>query len=348
MRLLKLTENGEFSLTKDIIDDIPEYAILSHTWGDDEEEVTFKDMVEGLGQGKAGYRKVLFCSQQATRDNLEYFWADTCCIDKSNYTELTEAITSMFRWYQNATKCYVYLEDVSLNGHDQASQSSWEPAFRGSRWFTRGWTLQELIAPPSVDFFSQEGIYLGTKKSLELQIHEMTGIGPEALLGHDLSAFSIQERLSWAKDRETKRQEDKAYSLLGIFDISMPPLYGEGIRSAFRRLKDEIDKHARGYQLDDLSGFSYTSTESHGTNNNQGVAVSSNHNADFIDSGGLASKISVRAVPQRPMVESKKFGCDNQFHLPLGIDNAETYLIPLEGSSIDPSGGMYIHLNCLS
>ena len=119
---------------------------------------------------------------------------------------------------------------------------SWESAFRKSRWFTRGWTLQELIAPPSVEFFSSEGKRLGDKKSLERQIHEITGMAVQALQGRALSEFSVDERLSWAEKRETKREEDKAYSLLGIFDIYMPLIYGEGMDNAFRRLREEIDK----------------------------------------------------------------------------------------------------------
>jgi hypothetical protein len=242
MRLLELESNGELSLTKDLINNIPSYAILSHTWGDDDEEVTFKDLTERAGETKAGYRKIRFCGEQAARNNLRYFWVDTCCIDKSNNTELSEAINSMFRWYRDATKCYVYLEDVSTNRHDQIDTPShvWEPAFRRSRWFTRGWTLQELIAPPSVEFFSLEGKLLGDKMSLERQVHEITGIAIQVLQGNALSKSSVAERMSWAETRNTTREEDKAYSLLGIFDISMPLIYGEGVKSAFRRLQVEI------------------------------------------------------------------------------------------------------------
>ena len=244
MRLLQLKTNGEFGLTKDLIHNIPPYAILSHTWGNDDEEIAFKDLAEGCKNTKAGYRKIQFCAEQATRDALQYFWVDTCCIDKSNNTELSEAINSMFRWYRNAAKCYVYLSDVSTNEHNQNNWSpqSWEVAFRKSRWFTRGWTLQELIAPPSVEFFSSEGKRLGDKKSLEQQIHEVTGLAVQALQGSALFKFSIAERMSWAEKRETKREEDKAYSLLGIFDIHMPLIYGEGMKNALRRLREEVDK----------------------------------------------------------------------------------------------------------
>jgi hypothetical protein len=144
MRLLELKNNGEFSLTKDLIDNIPPYAILSHTWGEDDEEVTFQDLTQGAGKIKAGHRKIQFCAEQATRDGLQYVWVDTCCIDKSNNTELSEAINSMFRWYREAAKCYVYLSDVSTynsDENDEFSGSLWGLDFWKSRWFTRGWTL---------------------------------------------------------------------------------------------------------------------------------------------------------------------------------------------------------------
>jgi heterokaryon incompatibility protein (HET) len=158
MRLLKPDNTGEYSLTEDlpVSDDIPRYAILSHTWGAYMEEVSFKDMMDGTGQSKPGYDKIRFCGEQARRDGLQYFWIDTCCIDKSNSTELQEAINSMFRWYRDAAKCYVYLADVSrpaLDADITSSQLPWEMSFRKSRWFTRGWTLQELVSPASVEFF---------------------------------------------------------------------------------------------------------------------------------------------------------------------------------------------------
>jgi hypothetical protein len=244
MRLLQVNENGEFSLTRDFINNIPRYAILSHTWGDDEEEVTFKDLENGSGKTKSGYKKIQFCGAQASRDGLRNFWVDTCCIDKSNSTELSEAINSMFRWYSNAAKCYVYLSDVSAIGLDPIDESLqlWEPAFRNSRWFTRGWTLQELIAPPSVEFFCSHGRRLGNKKELEQQLLEITGIPASALRGTPLSEFTVNERMSWACTRTTHREEDKAYSLLGIFDICMPLLYGEGLGKANIRILKLIEE----------------------------------------------------------------------------------------------------------
>jgi len=240
MRLLQVDENGEFSLTKVYVNDTPPYAILSHTWGDDEEEVTFKDLKKGSGKKKSGYKKIQFCGAQASRDGLQYFWVDTCCINKSDLTELSGAINSMYRWYKKAAKCYVYLSDVSVIGLDPIDESLqlWEPAFRNSRWFTRGWTLQELIAPPSVEFFCSHGRRLGDKKGLEQQLVEITRIPASALRGTPLSEFRVNERMSWAESRTTHRAEDKAYSLLGIFGIYMSPRYGEGWgKESIRMLK---------------------------------------------------------------------------------------------------------------
>jgi len=246
MRLLQYTKDGDFGLTEFFESDIPEYAILSHRWG--AEEVTFADLINNTGKSKAGYNKIRFCGEQAMRDNLYYFWVDTCCIDKSNSTELAEAINSMFRWYRDATKCYVYLSDVSrprINSADGFNEA-WESTFRKSQWFTRGWTLQELVAPGSVEFFSNEGELLGNKSSLERHICERTGIPVKALRGISLSTFSVTERMSWAASRETYRQEDKAYSLLGIFDVNMPLIYSEGKDKAMQRLREEIEKASKG------------------------------------------------------------------------------------------------------
>ena len=154
MRLLNVNGDGRFTLTTFIGKQIPSYGILSHTWEKNDQEVTFQDLQKGEGSSKPGYRKIRFCGDQAHKDGLKYFWIDSCCIDKSNSTELHEAINSMFHWYQNAAKCYVYLSDVSAV---KSTQLQWQSAFVRSRWFTRGWTLQELLAPRSVEFFSRDG-----------------------------------------------------------------------------------------------------------------------------------------------------------------------------------------------
>ncbi|KAH7327105.1 hypothetical protein BKA65DRAFT_62245 [Rhexocercosporidium sp. MPI-PUGE-AT-0058] len=241
MRLLQYNSDGNFSLTEFFDNAIPEYAILSHRWGT--EEATFEDLQKGIGTKKAGYEKIRFCGERARGDGLKYFWVDTCCIDKSSSTELAEALNSMFRWYRDAARCYVYLLDVSAvkqKAGDTSTECTWESAFRDSEWFTRSWTLQELLALCAVEFFSQQGKRLGDKEILGRQIQEVIGIPISALEGAPLSQFSIEERLSWAENRQTTRPEDKAYSLLGMFGIHLLPIYGEGKEHAFRRLKKEI------------------------------------------------------------------------------------------------------------
>ncbi|KAM3066213.1 hypothetical protein ACMFMG_012117 [Clarireedia jacksonii] len=247
MRLLQYSETCRFTFTKDFIgdDQIPPYAILSHTWGPSNEEVTFEDIVNGTGEVKPGYEKIRFCGEQARQDSLLYFWIDTCCIDKSNDAELSRSINSMFRWYRNATRCYVYLSDVSrcsISGNHKCTSRLWESDFRKSRWFTRGWTLQELLAPASVEFFSRERKRLGDKSSLRTQICERTNIPHIALQGHSLSQFSVEERLQWIQHRQTTLEEDKVYSLLGIFDVYILPIYGEGLASAHARLLEDFYK----------------------------------------------------------------------------------------------------------
>ncbi len=245
MRLLEYQSDGSFHLSHQFLnDDLPPYAILSHTWGKESEEVIFEDMVSGSGQVKVGYQKLRFCGDQAKKDGLRYFWVDSCCIKKSSDSELSESINCMFHWYQRAAKCYVYLWDVSITKRkrgDEKAQDTWEQAFQQSRWFTRGWTLQELLAPASVEFFSKEGSRLGDKQSLEQRIHEITRIPVLALRGPVLSQFSADQKLDWAKNRKTTREEDWAYSLLGICGISMSVIYGEGRTNAVRRLRKEID-----------------------------------------------------------------------------------------------------------
>lgn len=241
MRLLYYT-GSRLSLTKYLpSNEIPPYAILSHTWGQDTDEVTLKDLEDGVAEGKPGYEKIMFCGNQASRYGLKYFWVDTCCIDKTNQTELTESIVSMYRWYQKSTVCFAYLSDVSSQGgNSQQSPPAWDKALRKSRWFTRGWTLQELLAPASVEFFSEDSVCLGNKKSLEQQIHDITGIHALALRGGVLSQFDIEERFRWTESRTTSREEDLSYCLFGIFDISLPVIYGEGKNRAQRRLRQEI------------------------------------------------------------------------------------------------------------
>ncbi|KAM0432370.1 hypothetical protein ACHAPT_004913 [Fusarium lateritium] len=217
-------------------DQIPPYAILSHTW--EAQEVTFHDVELGKATGKKGWAKLKGSCYMASKNGFDYVWLDTCCIDKTSSAELSEAINSMYRWYQEAAVCYVYLADVSeLSG------------LPGSRWFTRGWTLQELIAPSSIIFFSRMWEELGTKATLNEVISERTGI-PKAILSgnQDLETASVAQRMSWAAERRTTRREDVAYCLMGIFNINMPLLYGEG-EKAFIRLQEEIMRVSDDHSL---------------------------------------------------------------------------------------------------
>ena len=248
MRLIEIKGFGELSLTKNFTEDIPRYAILSHTWGDDDDEVTFADFIAGAGLSKAGYRKIEFCRKQAVKDGLRYFWVDTCCIDKSNPAELSEAINSMFHWYRDAVKCYVYLIDVSTCGPgagESIPRSVWGLEFRQSRWFTRAWTLQELIAPATVEFFSREGQRLGDKRSEEASLEQITGIPVEVFRGKSIAEYTVNQWMIWATERRAKRKEDEAYCLLGIFNVHMSLKYGEGRAKAFARLQSKIQKHSQ-------------------------------------------------------------------------------------------------------
>lgn len=236
MRLLNVET---FQLEEFFYDDPPPYAILSHTWGKDSEEVSHRDVLDGkLSHGSTRPSKVSGCCAQAKKDGFRYVWIDTCCIDKTNSTELHEAINSMFRWYQNAAICYAFLSDVPARTDPRKPGS----AFLSSRWFQRGWTLQELLAPLNFRFYDARWQCMGTKGALCDAVEQITGIPTPYLLGiADFRQASVAQRMCWAAPRSTKRQEDMAYCLLGIFGIFMPLIYGEGDK-AFRRLQEQIMK----------------------------------------------------------------------------------------------------------
>ncbi|KAK0638976.1 heterokaryon incompatibility protein-domain-containing protein, partial [Cercophora newfieldiana] len=245
----------------DAFDDnaLPKYAILSHRWGD--EEVTFSDMRPGTPRSavakKKGYQKIQACAAQALQDGFEYFWVDTCCIDKSSSAELSEAINRMFRWYRDSSICYAFLHDVpslpqKTSGISLFATPTWKKEFfKKSVWFTRGWTLQELLAPRSLVFYSRDWMAVGTRASLALEISAVTRIPSHVLNTGDFSGTSVAQRMSWAAGRQTARTEDRAYSLMGLFGVHMPMLYGEG-EHAFIRLQQEIIRSS-----DDLSIFSW-------------------------------------------------------------------------------------------
>jgi hypothetical protein len=210
--------------------DVPAYAILSHRWKKDE-EVSFGGLKEPHPYSdRSGYKKIKDCCKKARERRLAWIWVDTCCIDKKSSAELSEAINSMYIYYSRAKVCYVYLYDVtSLENFDQSS------------WFTRGWTLQELLAPAKMHFFNHVWKPIGSRRSLASRIEKITGIDGKALQDLNLANYCVAEKFSWSAKRQTTREEDRAYCLLGLFQINMPLLYGEGTR-AFRRLQEEIMK----------------------------------------------------------------------------------------------------------
>jgi hypothetical protein len=249
MRLLTIDDNGRFILERFAKDRIPPYAILSHRWSiDGKDEMTFEEMYKGVyDERKSGYKKLQFCRTQAKADNLHYFWVDTCCIDQSNQNELSNAIYSMFRWYQKAVKCYVYLADIYIGERDsEAIRIAKDSILPKSEWFSRGWTLQELLAPGIVEFFSQDGVKLGDKNSLKRQIMETTGIPIPYLQGRSFSHLDSEQIFKWVDQRKTTKEEDKAYCLLGILDVSMLLDYGEGQENAFSRLTRETERRVPG------------------------------------------------------------------------------------------------------
>ncbi|KAK5988126.1 Vegetative incompatibility protein HET-E-1 [Cladobotryum mycophilum] len=227
--------------------DVPSYAILSHTWSSG--EVSLQAWADREGRRlKPGYQKIISVCAEAAKDGFDHVWVDTNCIDKTSSAELSEAINSMFAWYKKSQICYAYLEDVPFATLEECVQR--DSAFRNARWFTRGWTLQELLAPRQVKFFSKDWKAIGTKSDLAICISEITGIACAVLLKYKLSksdplrGYSVAQRLSWASRRSTTRIEDQSYSLLGLFNIAMPLVYGEGHKAFTRLIEEIIRRHA--------------------------------------------------------------------------------------------------------
>ncbi|RYP72386.1 hypothetical protein DL769_004458 [Monosporascus sp. CRB-8-3] len=229
------------------------YAILSHTWEDG--EVSFYEFANlDEAKNKKGFAKIEMTCRMASDRGLKYAWVDTCCIDKTSSAELTEAINSMFRWYRDSQVCFAYISDLAPG---RPGGRYWGWLFdKEYRWFTRGWTLQELIAPNRVEFYDKIWQYRGNKTNLYIGLSRITGIDEDILTNKaDLVDVPMGRKMSWASSRRTSRVEDVAYCLLGIFDVNMPLIYGEG-KKAFLRLQEEISK-----QTNDLSLFAWTSQE---------------------------------------------------------------------------------------
>ncbi|KAF4839773.1 Vegetative incompatibility protein HET-E-1 [Colletotrichum siamense] len=237
------------------------YAILSHTWSDG--EVSFHDMADFVhASKKPGFTKIWKTCEIARAAGIEWAWVDTCCIDKRSSAELTESINSMFRWYNDAHICYAYLSDYPPST-SQPRSSFFRSAEQLSaaelgqcRWFSRGWTLQELVASRDITFFDKNWNDIGSKAQLQSLLASITGIDQEVL--EDPAAVyevPVARRMSWAARRRTKREEDRAYSLFGIFDVNLPLIYGEG-RKAFLRLQEAILQNST-----DLSLFAWDSSD---------------------------------------------------------------------------------------
>lgn len=224
------------------------YWILSHTWGDD--EVTFQDMQRlPRASMKKGFRKIRSMCKLALDSEMEYVWIDTCCIDKSSSAELSESINSMFYWYQKSERCVAFLQDL-----EPGERYATENELRGCRWFTRGWTLQELLAPSRVDFYDSQWNPRGSKEQLCRALSNITNIRCDILVhpkgANDdiLQTVTVATKMSWAANRQTTRIEDKAYCLLGIFGVHMPLLYGER-GQAFIRLQQAIAQNDNDMSL---------------------------------------------------------------------------------------------------
>ncbi|ROW08618.1 hypothetical protein VPNG_06142 [Cytospora leucostoma] len=247
---MRLINVHDYSMKEFYGHNIPAYAILSHMWGDDEvllSDMNSKNQSEAYAKG--GFAKIELCCKQAKLDGWDWAWVDTCCIDKTSSAELTEAINSMFQWYSCARVCYAYLADVTRTGDKGGEDDVLSSAVGQSRWFKRGWTLQELIAPIEVEFFDESWKFLGSKSSWASFLEQTTRIPKDVLRNAAaMRDIPVGQRMNWAFDRETTREEDIAYCLLGIFDISMPLLYGEGPK-AFMRLQEEIMKHEDDHTL---------------------------------------------------------------------------------------------------
>ncbi|SCV52280.1 related to beta transducin-like protein [Fusarium fujikuroi] len=265
MRLINVETLELESFTGEHGASIPTYAVLSHVWTSEEVSLQQMSGLSPLPEESKGYRKIVDFCAKAKAEGFEYGWIDTCCIDKTSSAELSEAINSMFQWYRKSAACYVFLNDVSSAENPRLSGSR----FRKSRWFTRGWTLQELLAPHEVIFLADDWREIGTKASLSATVSDITKIDVATLVKQTWSHVSIAGIMSWTSMRQTTRLEDQAYSLMGLFDVNMPLIYGEGPK-AFYRLQVEIMKATND---DSLFAWSTEPLEDCGYSPNEGAST---------------------------------------------------------------------------
>ncbi|PNP44229.1 hypothetical protein TGAMA5MH_03835 [Trichoderma gamsii] len=326
---MRLLDAKTLELVDILDDDVPPYAIVSHTWGD--EEVTIQQLRRLGGYlhlassspkpldkkrrailSKRGYVKIAGAARLAVSRGLDYLWFDSCCIDKSSSSELSEAINSMYLWYEQSAECYAYLSDVEPPTTQDAG--AFDESLRNSRWFTRGWTLQELVAPKLVLFYANDWSFLGQKHSppeFAKAISEITNIDEEVLDGTiDPLQLSVSARMAWASHRNTTRLEDTAYCLMGLFQVNMPLLYGEGKR-AFTRLQEEIIQ-----RTDDQSIFAWNSFDDAEEDPDALFGLLAQSPAQFKDAGDL------QVLPPLPVYASAPSAMTNQ-----GL-RVQLYLLP--------------------
>lgn len=313
---MRLLNTSTLELHEFVGSDIPKYAVLSHTWEDG--EFLFHNMGNVGARQLPGFAKVSKFCERARSESLEFAWIDTCCIDKSSSAELSEAINAMYEWYRKASVCYVYLSDLSVLAQNDDEKVDRKKKFQDCRWFTRGWTLQELLAPRYVKFFDKDWINFGSRRSLVPDLVSITGIDATDLERPHWA--SIATRMSWASSRKTTRVEDVSYCLLGLFEVNMPLLYGEG-EKAFERLQHEILKAS-----DDESIFAWRNES---LVHSGMLALSP---ADFSDSGDVGPNGVARRSPTT--MTNRGLRIDIEQHL--------VHRVP--GNECDPGMAPEIHL----
>ena len=329
---------------------LPEYAILSHRWRDEDDEVSYKQLRKGsVPADLPGLAKIQNFCRLADTKGFQWAWIDTCCIDKRSSAELSEAINSMFKWYRRSAECYVHMADVEFSDDElsmrrQFEETFWDAPdgwvgfrerFGKSSWFERGWTLQELIAPDHIVFFDSHWNEIGPLKQLYKDVAKVTGIDEHYLAPRSRFRIwpSVATRMSWASRRHTSREEDIAYCLLGIFDVNMPLLYGEGAEKAFIRLQTEIMKDS-----DDESLFAWTSDQSHSS-------LFAGRPSYFANSGDIAVPPHRRGI-SRPPYSTTSRGLEIALprkHLQLSQDDKFVRLFLRCGRRSDPSGLLIPH-----